>query len=130
MDDSRLEKRHGQRGEGGVQGFIWLAVFALALYAGWNVIPVYISNYNFADKVNQIARSPRGTVKDEMILEMLMKEVRENRLDPYIERSCFKIATLETSRRITCDYERLEKVLPGVTHTFHFSLNADQPLIY
>jgi hypothetical protein len=130
MGDTRLEKRHSERGEGGVQGFLWLAAFALALYAGWNIIPVYIANYSLADKVNQIARSPRGVVKDEMILDMLMKEVRENSLDPYIDKSCFHVTTLETSRRISCEYERVEKVLPGVTHTFHFSLNADQPLIY
>jgi hypothetical protein len=130
MRDTRLGKRDGERGEGGVQGFIWLAVFALALYAGWNVIPMYLANYNLGDKVTQIARTPRGVVKDEAIVEMIMKEVRENRLDPYIERSCFKVQTLETSRRINCEYERVEKVLPGVTHTFHFSLNADQPLIY
>lgn len=130
MEDRRLGQKHGERGEGGFQGFLWLAIFALVLYAGWNVIPIYVANYNLADKVNQIARSPRGTVKDEQILEMLMKEVRENSLDMYIERGCFHITTLETSRRITCDYERVEKVLPGVAHTFHFALNADQPLIF
>lgn len=127
--DARLEK-HGERGEGGVQGFIWLAVFALVLYAGWNIVPVYIANYTLTDKVRQIARSPRGTVKDEQIVEMIMKEVRENNLDPYIERSCFRVTTLETARRIVCDYERVEKVLPGVTHTFHFSINEDQPLLF
>ena len=127
--DARLGK-HSERGEGGVQGFIWLAVFALMLYAGWNVIPIYIANYNLADKVNQIARSPRGTVKDEQVVDMIMKEVRENALDPYIERSCFHVTTLETARRINCDYERVEKVLPGVTHTFHFSINVDQPLLF
>ncbi len=130
MDEREPVASNRERGEGGIQGFIWLAVFALMLYAGWNVIPIYVSNYSLADKVNQIARSPRGQVKDEQILELLMKEVRENRLDPYIERSCFHITTLETSRRIKCQYERAERVLPGVAHTFHFTLSADQPLIY
>jgi len=130
MDEKDSGARNGERGEGGIQGFIWLAIFALMLYAGWNVVPIYVANYNLADKVNQIARSPRGTVKDEQILEMLMKEVRENSLDPYIQRSCFRITTLETARRINCEYERVEKVLPGVAHTFHFTLSADQPLIY
>ena len=129
MDDGRLDRR-GERGEGGFQGFLWLAGFALALYAGWNILPVYIANYTLTDKVRQIARSPRGQVKDEQIVDMIMKEVRENSLDPYIDRTCFHVTTLETARRINCDYERTEKVLPGVTHTFRFSINEDQPLIF
>ncbi len=130
MDHTGVRTNRGEAGEGGIQGFLWLGVFALLLYACWNVAPIYVANYNLADKLNQICRSPRGTVKDEMIVDLIMKEVRENDLDPYIERTCFKVTTLETSRRIVCEYERSEKVLPGVSHTFHFSLNADQPLIY
>ena len=119
-----------EAGEGNLSTFIWLVVLAAIVYAAWNVAPVYIANYNMADKVNQIARSPRGQVKDEQIAELLMKEVRENALDPFIQKGCFHIQTLDTARRITCDYERTEKILPGITHTFHFSLAADQPLIY
>ena len=118
-----------ERGEGRVQSIIWLGVFALAIYAGFNVIPVYIANYNLADKVNQICRTPKS-VRDEQILDMLWKEVQENRLDGYIQRSCFKVTTLDTSRRITCDYERAGKVLPGWNRTFHFKLSADQPLVF
>ena len=130
MNEREPVAGNAETGEGGIQGFIWLALFALMLYAGWNVIPIYVANYNLADKVNQIARSPRGMVKDEQILDLLMKEVRENNLDPFIEKSCFHVTTLETARRINCEYERTEKVLPGVAHTFHFTLSADQPLIY
>ena len=118
-----------ERGEGRVQSLIWLGVFALAIYAAWNVVPVYIDNYSLADKVNQICRTPKS-MNDEQLLDMLVKEVKENRLDGFIQRSCFKITTLDTSRRINCDYEREGKVLPGWNRTFRFSISADQPLVF
>ena len=118
-----------ERGEGRFQSFIWLGIFALTIYAGWNVLPIYISQYNLADKVNQICRTPRN-VKDEQLLDMLMKEVVENRLDGSIQKSCFKIQTLDTSRRISCEYQRDGRVLPGWSRTFRFKINSDQPLVF
>jgi hypothetical protein len=64
------------------------------------------------------------------MFDMLMKTVREQGLDPYVKRAQFKITTLETSRRITVEYERPAKVLPGFTRVFRFSNQMDQPLIY
>lgn len=119
-----------ERGEGRLGSFIWLIGIAAVIYAAWNIVPIYVANYTLADKVNQAARTPRGAVKDDQIADMIMKDVRENNLDPYIQKSCFQIQTLETARRITCSYERTEKILPGITHTFHFTISADQPLIF
>lgn len=118
-----------ERGEGKLQSFIWLGIFALMIYAGWNVVPIYVAQYNLADKVNQICRTPHN-VKDEQLQDMLMKEVIENHLDGYIQKSCFRIQTLDTSRRINCEYQRENKVLPGWTRTFRFKIDADQPLVF
>lgn len=122
--------RRSETGEGKLSGIIWLVALAAIIYAGWNVIPVYIDHYDLADKVNQACRTPRGTVKDEQIADMIMKEVKEKRLDGFIQRSCFRISTLETSRRITCSYSRTEKVLPGINHTFNLTIDVDQPLVF
>ena len=119
-----------ERGEGSrLQSLIWLGVFGLLVYAGWNVVPIYIAQYSLADKVNQICRTPRN-VKDEQLVDMMMKEVVEHRLDGHIQKSCFKVQTLDTSRRITCEYSREGLVLPGWTRTFRFKIDADQPLIF
>ena len=107
-----------------------LAIFAAAVLALWNVAPVYIDDFALKDKMNEIDRSPRGTVNDDAIREMLMREVRERRLDPYIQRTCFRISTVETSRRISCAYERTEQVFPGFNWTFRFDNTVDQPLIF
>ena len=122
--------RTSERGEGKLSGFIWLVVLIAAAYAAWNVAPVYIDNYSLKDKMNEIARAPRGTNTDEKLQDQLMKYVRENRLDAYIQKGSFKISTLDTSRRITVEYARSVDVLPGWTKVLTFSNQADQPLIY
>jgi hypothetical protein len=119
-----------QTGEGKLSGIIWLALLAALLYAGWNVGPVYMANYVLADKMNEIARSPRGTTGDDKIYDMLMKEVREQGLVDHVRRQNFRVQTLETSRKITLDYERPGEILPGWKHIFRFHNVVDQPLLW
>jgi hypothetical protein len=122
--------RHtSEKGEGKLGGFIWLAVAVAAAFAAWNIAPVYIDNESFKDKLNEIARTPRYRATDEKIMETVMKEVRERRLDPYIARQQIQIITVETSRRILCNYERTVEVLPSFKKTFKFNIIADQPLV-
>jgi hypothetical protein len=122
--------RRNETGEGKASSILWLLVFAALAYAGWNVVPIYLDNYAFKDKMGEIARTPRGTFTDEKILDLLMKDVRERRLDGYIARNSFWISTLESSRSITCTYDRTATVLPGFNYTFHFNNAVDQPLIF
>jgi hypothetical protein len=119
-----------ERGEGRLGSLFGLAVFAAAALALWNVAPVYIDDFALKDKMNEIARAPRGMNPDEKLLDQLMRYVREERLDGFIPRNSFKISTLETSRRISVDYQREARILPGWKHTFAFHNQVDQPLIY
>ena len=119
-----------ERGEGRLGSLFGLAIFAAAVLALWNVAPVYIDDFALKDKMNEIARAPRGTNTDDKIMDLLMRYVREQRLDGYIQRTAFKISTLETSRRIVLDYRREGQILPGWKHTFNFHSQVDQPLIY
>jgi hypothetical protein len=119
-----------ERGEGKLSSILGLAIFAAAVLAIWNVAPIYIADFALKDKMNEIARAPRGTTSDEKVMDMLMRYVREERLDSYVNRNAFKISTLETSRRITVDYYREADILPGWKHTFNFHNQVDQPLIY
>ena len=123
-------ERRNETGEGKASSILWLLLLVGLAYAGWNVVPIFLDNYAFKDKMSEIARTPRGTFTDQMILDMLMKDVRERRLDGYIQRSSFRISTLDTSRAIACTYDRTAKVLPGFNYTFHFNNQVDQPLIF
>jgi hypothetical protein len=123
--DARKEK-----GEGKLGGFIFLGLIIALAWAAWNVAPVYFNHYDLVDKVNEICRTPRYRANtDEKILDMLMKEIRERRLDTWIGRANFRISTTETSRRIILAYERPAEVLPGWKRVFKFDFTSDQPLI-
>jgi hypothetical protein len=60
---------------------------------------------------------------------MLMKEVRNRRLDTWIGRNSFRVSTVETGRRITLSYEREVQILPGMKKKLKFDFTADQPLV-
>ncbi len=119
-----------ERGEGNLGTIIFLAIVIAAGYAAWNVAPVYIDHYGFVDKVNEICRTPRYKAPtDERIMDLLMKEVRERRIDHWITPRSFRISTTETSRRINLNYEREAQVLPGWKKVFRFDFQSDQPLV-
>jgi hypothetical protein len=123
--DSRNE-----RGEGKLGGFIFLGLIIALAWAAWNVAPVYLSHYDLVDKVNEICRTPKYKANtDEKVLDMLMKEVRERRLDTWIGRENFRVSTTDTNRRIILAYERTAEVLPGWKRIFKFDFTSDQPLV-
>jgi hypothetical protein len=119
-----------EKGEGRLGSFIFLGFIIALAWAAWNVAPVYFNHYDLVDKVNEIARTPiYRAPNDEKIQEMLMKEVRDRRLDYWIRRENFQISTTGTSRRIVLRYERPAEVLPGWKRVFKFDFTSDQPLI-
>jgi hypothetical protein len=123
--DSRNE-----RGEGRLGGFIFLALIIALAWAAWNIAPVYLNHYDLQDKVNEICRTPRYKAQtDEKVMDMLMKEVRERRMDTWIGRENFRISTTDTGRRIILTYERKAEVLPGWKRVFKFDFTSDQPLV-
>ena len=123
-------RRKGERGAAQVSSIISLLVLIAVAWAAWNVGPMYFANYDFADKVNEIARTPKYRAPtDDKIRDMLTKEIRERRLDEFIVRENISVSTTDTSRRIEISYERTAKVLPGWERTFEFNIDADQPLI-
>ncbi len=128
--ERRAMQPRNERGEGRLSTTIWLVVIAASLYAAWNVLPIYMANYQLKDKMTEIARTPRGQVNDEKVLDLVMKEVRELDLYNYIGKANFRVTTMDTSRKISCEYEREGQVLPGWKHTFRFSLFVDQPQLY
>jgi hypothetical protein len=123
-------RRNGERGAAQVSSIIALLALIGVAWAAWNVGPLYFAHYDFADKVNEIARTPKYKAPtDEKVIDMVMKEVRERRLDEFIVRSDVSVRMTDTSRRINISYERTATPLPGWERVFEFEVNADQPLI-
>lgn len=122
-------RRESERGEGRLGGLVFLVLLAAFVYAAWNVVPVYIDHYSYTDKVVEICRTPAYRATDEDIYRMLLKEVEERQLEPWISKENFQVLTRERGRTIVLDYERDAKILPGWTRVFKFSFKVDQPLV-
>jgi hypothetical protein len=118
-----------EKGEGKLGSIIWLLILVGVVWASWQLIPVYFNNYNFADKVTELARAPKYSHPDERIEQELVKAAQENHLEQFIKSKTCKINTLEVRRVIVCEYERQVEILPGFRHKFTFKPQADQPLI-
>jgi hypothetical protein len=122
--------RTSERGEGRLGGLIALVVVAIVALAAWNLVPVYYDHYDFADKINEICRTPKYKARtDDIIKDMLMKEVANRRLTQWIGPESFTISTTDTSRQCRLYYERQVEVLPGWKKVIKFNLTSDQPLI-
>ena len=122
-------RTESERGEGKLGTIIWLLIVAGVGYAAWNLIPVYFNNYNFADKVTELARAPKYSHPDDRLETELIKAAQENHLEQFIGPKTCKINTLEVRRVITCEYDRMVQILPGFKQKIHFKSEADQPLI-
>jgi hypothetical protein len=118
-----------ERGEGRLGTIMGLLILAGVVYAAWNLIPVFFNNYNFGDKVTELARAPKYSHPDDRIETELIKAAQENHLEQFIGPRTCKINTMEVRRVIVCEYDRTVEVLPGVKHKFHLKSEADQPLI-
>jgi hypothetical protein len=117
-----------ESGEGRMGTIVGLVLFVGVVLAMWNLGPVFWADYNFRDKLNEIARVGRHRSDDD-VLRMIMHEVSDNKLEGFITGRTCKINTLETRRTILCEYDRTVEILPGFRHTFHFKDEADQPLL-
>jgi hypothetical protein len=62
-------------------------------------------------------------------MDMLMREVRQRRLDSWIGPRSFTVSTTETNRRIILRYEREGQLFPGRKKVFKFEFQSDQPLV-
>jgi hypothetical protein len=118
-----------ERGEVRISSLIMLVVVALAGLAAWNVIPIYYANYSFHDTMVELCRRPKYNNSDADILRQLEKKARELKLEDYISARTCKIQTMDYRRKINCDYDREQQVIPGWKRTFEFRNEADQPLL-
>ncbi len=122
-------RSNGERGEGRLGSIFGLIVFVGIALAAWNVLPAFIADYTFSDKLNEVARLNRHQYRDDAIMDLVMKEAGRQRIDTYLGRQDCRVTTRETSRVIECAYQRQIEILPGWKHTFKFNPGADQPLI-
>src|SRR5512140_3189349 len=102
----------GERGDGKIGSIIWLLIVVGVVWTCWQLIPVYYSNYNFQDRVTELARAPKYSHSDDRIYVELRKSAQENHLEAYINEQTCKVNTMDVRRTISCEYDRQVEVLP------------------
>jgi cell division protein FtsL len=74
-------KRRGERGSGNLKAIIWTAILVAFIYAAVIVIPVLISEYEFQDSLQNIARFASVNRKtNEQIKQAVLEEAQKEDL--------------------------------------------------
>ena len=94
------------------------------------MVPIFVADYTFADKLNEFARMNRYQHNDDRIME-LVTEGSEQGAHRHLPR---RPAGLQDHDPRDEPHDRVQvlaqvEILPGWNHTFTFTPSADQPLI-
>ena len=95
--------RRSERGEGKLKAVIYLAIFLLVIYSAVKIVPIYVSNYQLTDKMQEQARF--GVVNrytEEQIRDVIFKEAMD--LDVPIKKDQIKVLANPSVVRISLDY--------------------------
>lgn len=92
-----------QRGEGKLKAILWTAVLIFVGYAAYKLIPIYIANYQLADKMQEEARfAVVNRYTEDQIRDTIFKEVKE--LEIPAKREEIKVLASQQVVRISLDY--------------------------
>ena len=113
-------KHTSESGRGRLSSLFWLAVLAAVIYAMWSVGPLYYANYMLKDKMEDMARIPRGARAEAIMQKAIREAINDSGLRDYLSETDFRVSMVDVSRSITVEYEREANILPGWPHVFRF----------
>lgn len=92
-----------ERGEGRLKAIIYLAILILAVYSAFRVVPIYLSNYELVDKMQEQARfAVVNRYSDDQIRDNIFKIVQD--LDVPAKREDIKVEATNSLVKISLDY--------------------------
>jgi hypothetical protein len=99
-----VKRSPGERGEGRAKAIIYTAIFVLAIYAAWKIVPAYVSEYQLADKMQEQARfAVVNRYTDEQIRENVYKVVEDLDIQG-VKREDIKVTASQAVVKISLDY--------------------------
>jgi hypothetical protein len=102
-DRRGLAHRRSERGEGKLKAVIYLAIFLLIIYSAVKIVPVYVSNYQLTDKMEEQARfAVVNRYTEEQIRDNIFKVVQE--LEIPAKRDAIKVVTSNSVVKISMEY--------------------------
>ena len=102
-DRRRPPQRRFERGEGKMKAILFTTIVVLAIYSAVKIIPAYVSNYQLADKMQELARF--GVVNrdtEETLRDKVFKVVQD--LEIPAKREDIKVFSSNSLVKISLDY--------------------------
>lgn len=95
--------RRAERGEGKGKAIIFTLIFLAVIYAAFKLVPVYVSEYELADKMQEQARfAIVNHYSDEQIRDNVMKVVQDLQIPAKAEN--IKVTSTQSAVTISMDY--------------------------
>jgi hypothetical protein len=95
--------RRSERGEGKLKAVIYLAIILLVVYSAVKIVPVYVSNYQLSDKMQEQARfAVVNRYTEEQIRDNIFKVAQE--LEIPVKRDTIKVFNTNAVVRISMEY--------------------------
>jgi predicted membrane protein len=95
--------RRSERVEGRLKAVIYIAILLLIIYSAVKIVPVYVSNYQLTDKMEEQARfAVVNRYTEEQIRENIFKVVQE--LEIPAKRDSIKVFNTNSIVKISMEY--------------------------
>ena len=123
--------RSNERGEGQIGSIVMLIVLIGLAVVAVNMGPIYWDNYQFEDKLTEIAgRFPPNADGDKRALQAVKKAVQEQGLVPYLDPDTCTVKSgggIGGLRTVSCTYTRDYKIF-GSRKTKTFDVTVSRPM--
>src|SRR5207244_11458498 len=120
--------RRCERGEGKLKTVITLAIIVLAIYSAVKIVPIYVSEYELSDKMQEQARyAVVNRYTEDQIRDNIFKVIQD--LDIPAKREDIKVVSNNSMVKISLAYSVPVDVL--MYHTdIHFSPNSENKALF
>jgi len=96
-------RRRCERGEGKLKTVITLAIIVLAIYSAVKIVPIYVSEYQLSDKMQEQARfAVVNRYTEDQIRDNILKVIQD--LDIPAKRESIKVVSTNSIVRISLEY--------------------------
>jgi hypothetical protein len=103
VKSSATQTRRAQRGVGKLKAIVWTAILVFIAYAAFKILPIYLAEYQLADKIQEEAKfAVVNRHSEDLIRDTVYKEVKE--LNIPVERDQIKVLASQQLVQISVDY--------------------------
>jgi hypothetical protein len=103
VKSSATRTRRAQRGAGRLKAIVWTVILVFIAYAAFKILPIYIAEYQLADKIQEEAKfAVVNRHSEDLIRDTVYKEVQE--LNIPVARDQIKVLSSQQLVQISVDY--------------------------